>query len=240
MKKVILIITVFLLMYTSCKEENIKYTYYKNGKIREKTDVDNNMAYSYYKSGKVKFIAGIKGEKLHGRFIEFYENGIIEDSGYYNNDNQFGTWYYFNQLGKLDKVCNYAYVADDGNVLNEIVYFDKNGDTIRGKGQSYRIETHQDTINKKDTFKFDIIIEQSVFNDSIGVLIANFDSIYNLKDSNNIVRFEAKNYIIKCYRKGNKTGKNIVRGVIFDHTIRNDSDLYRELYFSKDFFVKPK
>lgn len=226
-------------MSTSCREENVKYTYYKNGNIRDKTDIDNNTAYSYYESGKVKFITGIKGDKLHGKFIRYYESGIVEDSGYYNDGNQYGTWYYFKKSGALDKTCNYVFVYKRGNLLNEIVFYDKNGDTLHNKGHHFRIESINDTINLNDTFQFKIIIEESFFNDSSSVLIRNYDSIYFSEDTTNFLKFDGKNNEIDCSINNKKLGENIVRGIIFDYTFRNDSDLYRELFFSKKFYVKP-
>ena len=239
MKKLILIFVLFSVIL-SCKDgNNIIYKYYDNGQIREKIDFDNNIVYKYYKSGKLEYKASIKDSILHGSSVAYYENGTVKDSGYYNNDNQYGTWYYFNEFGILDKICTYQYVFDKGNRLNEIVYFNETGDTLLDKGHHFRLELLKDTINLNDTFKFDIIIERSIFNDSCGALIANYDSIYNLIDTSNRNIFPSSDNLIKCYTVGKSIGTNIVRGVIFDYTTRNDSDLYRKLFFSKEYYVKP-
>ena len=84
-------------------------------------------------------VSGIKGDSLHGKFISYYENGIIEDSGYYYNNNQYRTWFYFNKSGQLNKMCTYTYISGEGNLLNEIVYFDSNGDTIPNKGHHFSV-----------------------------------------------------------------------------------------------------
>ncbi len=240
MKKLILIFVLFSIIF-SCKDDNnIKYKYFDDGKVMQKLDLNTRKAYAYYNNSKLKYISDTDGKYLHGKFISYYENGELKDSGYYNKNIQTGTWYYFNEFGILEKKCTYQYVFDKGNLLNEIVYFNKDGDTLLDRGHHYRLEFLKDTISLNDTLKFDIIIERSVFNDSCGVLIANYDSIYNLTDTCNRNIFPSSDNLIKCYTVSKSIGANIVRGVIFDYTTRNDSDLYRKLYFSKEYYVKPE
>ncbi len=239
MRNKLLFILILLMTILSCKDKNIRYKYFKDGKTKQEINLRLNKIYAYYHNGKLKYISDTDGKYLTGKYISYYKNGNIQDSGYYNKNIQIGTWFYYDKLGKINKICDYTYVAGKGNLLNQIIYFDKSGDTIKSKGHYYKIKTYKDTIIENDTFKFDVIIKQSIFNDSIGVLIGEFDSVYNIKDTSSIIRFEGKNNIVKCFYKSNKIGENIVRGVIFDHTFRNDSDLYRELFFSKKFFIKP-
>ena len=53
----------------------------------------------WYKNGKVKKIQHYKEGKLHGNFVEFYNNGKKFIQGSYSNYQPDGQWFFWNKNG---------------------------------------------------------------------------------------------------------------------------------------------
>jgi antitoxin component YwqK of YwqJK toxin-antitoxin module len=96
-----------------------------------------------------KFI--YKNGKLHGKAINFYDNGNIKSQGYYDNNNMVDTWEFRNEQGNKIYMVNFrndslngefisyylnGKVKVEGTYLNNTrmgdwTYYDKNGQVIR-------------------------------------------------------------------------------------------------------------
>jgi len=236
-KKLILAF-VLLLGISDCGNDNIKVTYYNNGVVKEEINSKENTLKEFYKDGSLKLISGYKDERLNGKIMHFYKNGVLKDSGHFVNGEPIGLAYFFNNNGVLLKIGEYLFIENEGSILNEIIYFDNNGDTIKDKGHSFKIKYINDTIKLNQQFEFSIILENSIFNDSISVVLANFDSIYYLQDSSTIQEFFGNISETKCSVQGKKIGQNRVRGIIFDFKHQPNGEIdYRSLYFSKNYYV---
>ncbi|NKI30858.1 DUF3352 domain-containing protein [Croceivirga thetidis] len=64
-------------------------------------DLSANFFIKKYNSGSVKYEVHLKDGKKHGRYQEFYPNGAKKMTGRFKNDEQIGTWRYYNKEGEL-------------------------------------------------------------------------------------------------------------------------------------------
>lgn len=234
-------IQIFWLMFIfviSCKDENPAITYYENGQVKEIIDIEENTIREFYKNGKFKLFSGYKNNKLNGKINHFYESGVIKDSGYFYNGEPLGLSYFYNEEGFLTKIGEYLFIEGEGSILNEIVYFNENGDTIRDKGHSYAVNFALDSVNYGDEFRFSIIVENSIFNDSLWIQVGKFDSLYNIQDTSTLRSFFGKIPSVSCKIKYLDKGRNIIRGIIEDYTVNDTITLSRPLYFSFPVYVK--
>ena len=53
-----------------------------------------------YANGAVKFEVDLKDGLKHGRYTEYYSDGTEKITGRFRNDEQVGTWRYYNEEGK--------------------------------------------------------------------------------------------------------------------------------------------
>ena len=109
--------------------------WWDNGQVYFSQNLDSNNYFlnCYYRSGKLMkrmFIIG--GDTKVGDYKEFYENGKIKVSGIYkhyalseissvslNKSTRIGTWYFYNEKGKLFKKEIYD---DSGKLINTTEY----------------------------------------------------------------------------------------------------------------------
>jgi hypothetical protein len=133
MKHNILIIFIYLLI--SCNQDNnIKYTYYHSGKIKEKivlksteakvvnlySEVGNltNVAEfkhdkfdgncrAYFDNGKISGIVQYKNGMRNGKLLIFYPNGKIKIEKTYLNDSLYGISKHYNEVDHLKVECLY-------------------------------------------------------------------------------------------------------------------------------------
>lgn len=63
---------------------------------------------SYYESGKVRTITTYDTIGKNGKFIHFYENGIVFKEGFYKNSLFDSIWTYYSEDGNLIKVEKYS------------------------------------------------------------------------------------------------------------------------------------
>ena len=139
------------------KNNNINgnyYFYYPNGKIKWSIEYseglkigiwkrfsennlliveipyENDLAHGQikkYSDGKfVAFMDFVKG-KMHGKFIAYYENGILKFDGTYLKDKLEGPFYHYDNEGNLDYIENF----ENGNQNSLKIY--KNGKLKKSK-----------------------------------------------------------------------------------------------------------
>ena len=82
------------------------YTF-KNGKYHGTNEI--------YLNGAIQISQNYRDGKMHGKFLEFSENGLIESSGSYNNNLPDSKWEWFDSDNKTQRVINYTKGSKDGN-----------------------------------------------------------------------------------------------------------------------------
>ena len=107
------------------------------------TQKDNNIRYDYYTNNKIKFIKRYKNNLLDGQSQWFYENGTVEQTVLFNVGKEFGNAYYFYQDGTLKnarnwrygKMIGYAtdYYDDTLGIIKSILLFNSDGNLIYKK-----------------------------------------------------------------------------------------------------------
>jgi len=64
------------------------------------TDLNANSFSKLYANGATKFEVDLKDGVKHGRYVEYYPEGTEKITGRFRNDEQVGTWRYYNEQGK--------------------------------------------------------------------------------------------------------------------------------------------
>lgn len=64
--------------------------------------------YSFNEDGSISQRYTYKNDKVHGIYIAYFKNGLVEIKGAYKNGNKTGIWLYYNEQGKLIKKVNHG------------------------------------------------------------------------------------------------------------------------------------
>ena len=107
----------------------MKYTYYPDGKVKEKIvysnyhdctiycynkqgvlnrrievkdNQKNGKEYHYFENGKVKLVVDYLNGELNGKQIEYFPNGKIEYLKFYKNNKLHGVVYHYHETGEVD------------------------------------------------------------------------------------------------------------------------------------------
>jgi antitoxin component YwqK of YwqJK toxin-antitoxin module len=98
---------IFYEFYKNDKLDGLR-KFYQNGRLLNQTnykaDKKNGLEifYSMYgNSGRITRISYFKDGMADGEFKQFYENGKLEKSGFYINNNIHGQWMFYNTYGRL-------------------------------------------------------------------------------------------------------------------------------------------
>jgi hypothetical protein len=65
--------------------------------------INGNVMREYYDNGQLKFIAEVKENIFHGKYLEYWENGTVMVKGKYRDGQKTGRWRYFNAEGVLER-----------------------------------------------------------------------------------------------------------------------------------------
>lgn len=250
MKKIYLYISIllFFLLFSYCIN-NKKKVFYKNGKIKEQYLLINNKIdgekIEYYESGKFKSITNWKDSILEGKCKYYYENGKIKENGHYYNGKRIGDWQYFDMNNKLSIKRTYVIVQGLSH-LNQVFYYDANGNIIDKKSNYYLIKVKHDTIIDGSPYVAKINLIGSILKNKMIIIFVDYDKDFLFpNDLKNIekfdtletysgnISFETQKYII---------GKNYLKGIILDYKSFNKNDSIvqnkaRIMFFNKEFYV---
>ena len=65
--------------------------------------INGNVMREYYDNGQLKFIAEVKDNIFHGKYIEYWEDGKVKVKGKYRDGQKNGRWRFFNVEGILER-----------------------------------------------------------------------------------------------------------------------------------------
>ena len=144
---------VLIIIFISCRQGDIRKTYYKSGQIESEfeyqNDKKNGMATFYYENGEIQSEVTFKNEQPVGKGIFYDENGNLYLE--YNYDTQEAKEYTEGgkhyEIGKINNNKKNGvwkeYITSDDHLMNEFTYVDdiKTGPCINywsdGSGKIY-------------------------------------------------------------------------------------------------------
>ena len=242
---------------TTENKEFIKETrYYKNGNIIYIRILKSNKAVgpiiTYYENGRIKtkefWFNGRLWDNGTGYYELYHENGKIDRKESFYKGNPYGVWSIYDNDGKLYRKLKYVSICDHRGNCNEDIFYDKNGQIIKGKSYYFSI-SGKDSINIGEEYKLIIKLESPYIKDSISNILCvigvmdKVNSCYNLIDSlhtsNYKVLIDTLNHYVCEYKfKPCKKGITFISGII-DEFVANDNDKRnRNYYFTKELYVK--
>jgi hypothetical protein len=65
--------------------------------------INGNVLREYFDNGQIKFIAETENNRLHGKYIEYWENGVVKVKGKYKQGEKSGRWRFYTDAGKLER-----------------------------------------------------------------------------------------------------------------------------------------
>jgi antitoxin component YwqK of YwqJK toxin-antitoxin module len=273
--------------FFSCEEKTVK-KFYDNNNLREKFTIKNNKMdgeyNSFYKNGSLKEVSFYKeGKKIDSsinyksdtnkniidityydrkselnKIIKYDLNGDIKTLGFENNKfRRAGKWTFYKKM--YDSVVEYVDFNSDAYV-NQVWLISKSGDTIRTKGNSYKILCN-DTVRVNEILRFRITLEEPFYSNhsDIHALIPkkdrtvkdNFENIYttpldtfpSLKNDGiphpEIPKYVLTNHVVEFGMQYETLGKKRIRGVLVEYYKENATRrIERRLFFEKEIFVK--
>lgn len=88
----------------------------------EKDIIQRKICYYYCNGQKESDYSYING-KLHGRFVEYHENGVIKTIIHYKDDKKHGEFIYYYENGNKNSECNFV----NGKIHGKEITYDING-----------------------------------------------------------------------------------------------------------------
>ncbi|MBN1952137.1 MAG: toxin-antitoxin system YwqK family antitoxin [Bacteroidales bacterium] len=111
--------------YVRGQKHGLERKFYENGNVSEEIGWSNNMKHGvwkqYYENGVVKLSTGYSYGKVSGPYLVYGETGDIYIKGQFVDNQQEGTWYYYDIDGKVKSELVYK----NGVVENEDQLIDK-------------------------------------------------------------------------------------------------------------------
>lgn len=220
MKNLIYIFVIFIII--SCNNTNnisLKDGIYK---------IDTN----FYSNGKIKsiktYIDSISYDK-----DSFDINGHLVFEGSYYKNLPISYFYYYNSDGNLYLINQFVVSDETYSELNQVIYFDENGDTLKLKSNYFTLFPEKDTITLGEEYVLKIRLDAPYLGGGMYVGIFEGD----------MIRIKvAKNFVSEYHTIPLNLGKNEINGYIVDgKEVETDSGLFtdsRYMYFRKEFYVK--
>ncbi len=246
MIKKISVLTAIFLVALSCNHKNHIETKYSNGNIKVRAEVNNNSVYDgsyeeFYLTGELKmktnYINGICSDTVY----IYYKNKQIKEKGIMKNSIKDGWWSQYNEAGIL--VRKIEFLPKRKNVINQLINFDLNGDTITNSSRFYRLYI-------ADTLKVGKNVGQLKYNSDSKIKDKFYKVIINNQISENRIdndTFPEEHLITRYGIYAHKKGYKVVNGTILEtimetHSIGSDSlemkEIKREIFFSKRVYIK--
>jgi len=143
------------------KGKTIKETFYRNGRLKTRTEILNG--------------------KQNGSYVEFYLNGNIKTEGKYLNDSLVGVWKFYRENSTLQEEIGYV-LTNKGNITNYNVFFDLEGLIIPDSGFYSIITFNKDKYLLTDTVVAKFEMPSLYFNDMVMIILGELDSVNNWKN----------------------------------------------------------
>ncbi|MFA6060319.1 MAG: hypothetical protein WC756_19115 [Taibaiella sp.] len=253
--RLLLTMALYVIAFISCGEKNrqqslyVKVERFPNGNIKEGlikvgNDSIDFKGERFYPSGAIQSQFSMKNGLMHGYTKDYYPNGKVFLEGLYVAGRKKGYFRYYDSTEHLEKVIYFINYRDSSVARpNEIIRFNRQGDTLYEESYFYEFFRKADTLTSiSDGYKFKFVSKGRIFPYSY-LILCNFDEKYNFLGSNKCIPLLMKGNIIELSRTNNKSGINFLRGYILNTQSPLSSDgKYTgksvEMYFSIPYYVR--
>ena len=258
MKKIAVVFALMILLVSCSQKPNEKGEYIvkpnKNSQeVRIKYKPDGSIDYiQQYKDGKpdglymnfqknqnLDNLTYLKEGKNDGTGLAFHKNGFLNNFGCYIDGEKTGWFFVFNREGILTGKREYV-IVDGKSYMNQWVEYEPDGSADRINSSYLSLKAKKDTIKSGEDFQMNVTLEASYFKQYMLMIIGPFDEKFNLPKDAKCDTIKSVNYSATYTTKTYKRGKNLVRGMVQEIKLKDDSDdkyNYRKIYFTKEFFV---
>ena len=207
--KIFLLNFCLLALLTNCSNTQISETYYKNGQLKSKVNVDefgnfqgqyiayfengkismitnykNNMmngkSFYFYESGEKKSIMSVINNKLNGKSIQFYKSGKIEAKVLFKDNLPLSSTFFYPN-GKIEKQISGRLYREENDRANCQVYFNNKGKIINDP-VNFK-PSYYAIVNYCDNYKALKIKLFGLYNDSIIIKYKK-----NFQNEDNVIR----------------------------------------------------
>ncbi len=192
---------------------------------------------SYSSNGTLKSIIA-NDEKNEGFHLYFTDNEQLEIVGHHADSNTVGiiNHYHNNKLVRSTQKI----ILDGKEYVNQIWSYDEFGVLNRNESNFFSIGTHSDTIEINNFWEAEVFLDCPIFYDQMDITIGNYDNNFHLIDSTGFLSIKGEDFKCQLKIQFMHPGENIIRGVISDYILINDSSVYkkeRKNFFEKKVFV---
>lgn len=194
------------------------FRYYQNGKLYSvsgwKNDVLAGATEIYYENGILKQKTFWENGRENGLFEEYYPGGVPKEQSHFVNGNPVGLSRYYHSNGRLasQRFWGNVFLPDKDTIVNATLWtkeYDTKGKLI---SKQHIVDVKASKI-ENGYYQLNVRLEGAMF-EKISLYVGNFDSNYRLVGKCDTV--ESSNLDAVYLYKSEKTGKNIIRGVIRD------------------------
>lgn len=222
MKAIRMILVSASLCVVSCSPEKKHREYYADGTLRlEHGLTDNGIPdgdyLEFYPDGKKKVESPLKNGVMEGLRKDFYPNGLIKRTVSYKNNFPAGISKSYYQSGEIQS-CKYwsqYYWHIQDTVYNGMLWskdYNEEGSLIK---QWHVVNVTSQKLSAKNHYKLKIELIGADY-DKIDVFICEFDSLYRAAGSR-CDTIRSGNLKAEYVYKAQKSGRNLIRGVIRDY-----------------------
>jgi hypothetical protein len=260
------------LMIVGCGQKSMETKYYSSGEIQsEKFKIDEKdfITKKYYKNGKIKSeyqtynfndssdckLYDGKGifyrlDKYHkGEYsysIDYFCNKKVKSIGKYENNIPYGWFSYYDSVVNFLNSRKQVFILQDSSIaINQEIYFNENGDTLKSKSFYFSLYSIKDTVNLGEEYQLIVKLDAPFCNENMEVLVENLD------DTSTVTIYRAKNFITTCKVKPIKKGAQLINGQISNYRYlkkgetstskyydKENNTVGRFSFFEKEFYVK--
>ena len=247
LKKMLFVFGICFLI--SCNKENIKKEYYPNGKVRLQAEVNekgiyNGLYQEFYEDGAIKSSTYYDNGIIVDTVFYYHKNGVIASKGFSQNYQPIGWWSHYDVNGNLQKKREILKINDE-LFLNQEIKYDNNKNIDYSRSSFFKL-------NIKDTlFLGGSIGEIMYYPDTIGYNKRFIRIIVDNQYSDELIKkdtfggYDDKNWFgIYNHRIGKKTISGIIeQDLIYkrNHTFKDSSGYFietRKKYFKKEVYIK--
>jgi len=242
MNKLYLLIISSLPVLFSCTSQN------KGSTVKEipiLNDTVDTRVEVYDSTGQVRNIFHQKKGLKHGPETQFYSNNIEKQKGSWFEGHKIGWFEYYEENEKLQ--VKRQYVQPNGNFtgqeqvshLNQVIRFNRQGDTVKSGSFYYTLFTTGDTIKNGSRYAFKLVLSAPMFKNA-WLVLCSFDETETpgaICDT-----FLMENFQIAKSPREYRLGQNIIEGLILNFESFKDStgqtrQRTARIYFVDRFFV---
>jgi hypothetical protein len=198
----------------------------------------DEICYRYYPDSMVRYIKPLRGNQLHGIYIEYFQDGSVRVKENYVKGLKSGLSEEFYQNGNIKRKAHYILVGEEvisgefaiEEHLNQIGVYNLDGQIIGDSSFYFNLKTVN--MSLEDSILIDFVYYSPYYGDSLEINFGQYDNLYFAHgDIYNVVvgdfnvqkKFKVPKSIVK-------DGK--VRGIIEDFSFGNEASY--KLYFSSD------